>query len=397
MDLKNAFGYDQVDNAWAAKNILVNHWFPLIGMVAKENSNIYIGPVYYYMLAVAYWIFRLNPIASSVFAGVCSIFTFWVIFYVAKKLFSTEVALIAVFINTFSLPAIFFDRVQWPVDLLPAIALLIFYVLYKIVIGDIKKIIPLALLVGFAFNLHFTAIFFPVIIILTLPLFPRSKETLKYIILSLPLFLVWLVPNVVYQVQQKSTGSNFTDYLQTYYHGFHLKRMIQITGDALIQFNTYLFSDKLFPFKVVLLPLFFIIYLFKALNTERKKFAYLVFLWFIVPWIIFATYSGEISDYYFVINRFIALLIIAYFLGRIWTIKNIIPKAIVLIVLVYIAFTNVMTYLPYHDVGLTKRWENTMQTINQGQRIEFQVGVPESYLYYYYMRQKGLNPYDVKK
>lgn len=398
MDLKNPFGYDQVDNAWAAKNILVNHWFPLVGMVAKANSNIYIGPAYYYLLAIAYWIFNLNPTASAVFAGLTSIFTFWVIFYVAKKLFSTEVALIAVFINTFFLPAIFFDRVQWPVDFLPSISLLIFYVLYKITLGDIKKIIPLALLVGFAFNVHFTAIFFPIIIILALPLFPKRKETLKYMILALPLFLVWLVPNIVYQIQQKSAGSNFAAYFQTYSHGFHLRRMVQITGDALIQFNAYLFSDKLFPFKIVLLPLFFIVYLFKALNTERKKFAYLVFLWFIVPWIIFTIYSGEISDYYFAINRFIALLVIAYFFGKIWAIKNVIPKAIVLIVLVYIAFTNVMIYLPYQDVGLTKRWENAMQRINQGQRIEFQVGVPESYLYYYYMStQKGIDPYAAKK
>jgi hypothetical protein len=74
IDLKNPFGYDQVDNAWAAKNIIVNHWFPLVGMVAKGNSNIYIGPAYYYMIAVVYWIFNLNPIASAVFAGLTSIF-----------------------------------------------------------------------------------------------------------------------------------------------------------------------------------------------------------------------------------------------------------------------------------------------------------------------------------
>ena len=54
MDQKNPFGYDQVDNAWAAKNIIINHWYPLVGMVAKANSGIYIGPVYYYLIAVFY-------------------------------------------------------------------------------------------------------------------------------------------------------------------------------------------------------------------------------------------------------------------------------------------------------------------------------------------------------
>src|ERR1035437_2145726 len=65
MDIKNPFGYDQVDNAWAVKKIIVDHTLPLVGMVAKGNSNIYIGPFYYYMIAAVYWIFNLNPIRSE--------------------------------------------------------------------------------------------------------------------------------------------------------------------------------------------------------------------------------------------------------------------------------------------------------------------------------------------
>jgi 4-amino-4-deoxy-L-arabinose transferase-like glycosyltransferase len=364
-------------------------------MVAKENSSIYIGPVYYYMIAVLYWIFNLNPIASAVFAGLTSIFTFWVIFYVARKMFSAEVALIAVFINTFFLPSIFFDRVQWPVNLIPSVSLLIFYVLYKITLGDVKKIIPLALLVGFSLSVHFTSIFFPVMIVLSLPFFPKNKQTLKYLALALPLFLIWLIPNVAYQIQQGSSGSSFISYFRNYYHGFHLTRVIQLTGDALIQFNAYAFLDKLAPLKFILLPAFFLVYLYRSIKREKLIFCYLVLLWFIVPWFVFATYSGEISDYYFAINRFVALLIIAYFFGRIWTINNIVPKIAILAVLFYIAVTNLIIYLPSKDNSLAEREKKVLQQISQGRRIEFQVGVPDSYLYYYYMRQKGIDPYGI--
>ena len=51
LDIKNPFGYDQVDNAWAAMNIIVNHKFPLVGMVAKANSGVYVGPLYYYIVS----------------------------------------------------------------------------------------------------------------------------------------------------------------------------------------------------------------------------------------------------------------------------------------------------------------------------------------------------------
>ena len=50
VDKQNPFGWDQVDNAWTAKNMIINHWYPLVGMVAKQNSGFYIGPLYYYLI-----------------------------------------------------------------------------------------------------------------------------------------------------------------------------------------------------------------------------------------------------------------------------------------------------------------------------------------------------------
>lgn len=42
-EVRNIFRWDQVDNAWAAKNIIVDHKFPLLGMVARQNTGFYIG------------------------------------------------------------------------------------------------------------------------------------------------------------------------------------------------------------------------------------------------------------------------------------------------------------------------------------------------------------------
>jgi len=388
--LKFPFGYDQVDNAWAAKSILVDHRFTLVGMVAKENSGIYIGPLYYYLVALFYFLFNLNPVASNALAIFSSVLTFFTIFYVFKKLFSTEFAIIAVLINSFAFHALIFDTVQWPVQLLPAVSLIIFYLLYKVILGDAKKIMPLAVMIGVAFNLHFTAVFFLIIVVLSLPFFPRTKEALKYIFISLPLFLVFLVPNIIYSIINKSSNSHLTSYIATYYHGFHLRRLIQLLGDALIQFNPYLVIDKLAPLKIILFPLFFVIYLFKSLTTETKKFLYLIFLWFIVPWFVFATYKGEISDYYFVINRFIVLLILSYFIYLIWRTRYLVAKLGVVVVLLIYCGYGFMNYLQYKDMGLYEREAKVINKMNRGEKIGFMQGNPESYLYWYFMRQKGI-------
>ena len=75
-------------------------------------------------------------------------------------------------------------------------------------------------------------------------------------------------------------------------------------------------------------------------------------------------------------------------------IKNIVPKVALLIILIYIATTNVTSFLSHKDTGLADRERAVLQAISRGKQIGFQQGVPESYLYYYLMRQKGIIVYE---
>ncbi|MEK7502050.1 MAG: glycosyltransferase family 39 protein [Patescibacteria group bacterium] len=396
LDIKNPFGYDQVDNAWAAMNIIVNHKFPLVGMVAKANSGVYVGPLYYYIVSFFYFIFNLNPIASQAIAVFSGIFTFWMIFIIFKKLLSLEAAIIALLLNSFSFNAIMFDRVQWPVQLLPTVSLLIFHLLYKITLGDVKKIIPLSIAVGFSFSLHFTSIFFSLIILFSLPLFPRTRETLKYGFIAISILIASITPNIIYLIASKNYISN-TAYFSDAYHGFHLRRMSQLIGDALIQFDPYILLERLKPLKIILVPLFFLIYLKKNTSLEAKKICYLIALWFLVPWVIFSLYSGEISDYYFAVNRFIALLIIVYFINLVFTTKFLLGKIVIIIFILGYSINGLNTIISYKDVGLYDREKTVKKAIREGREIGFQAGVPESYVYYYLMRKKGIEVYGTNK
>jgi hypothetical protein len=113
-----------------------------------------------------------------------------------------------------------------------------------------------------------------------------------------------------------------------------------------------------------------------------------------VPWIIFSTYSGEISDYYFAMNRLISLLVISFLIYKVWEIKLMAVKVLVGFLIMAYSIYNFSLFLEHEDVGLFKRRDEVFKSIEQGKRIEFQIGVPESYLYYYYMRvQKGIEVY----
>ncbi|MBI2028390.1 MAG: hypothetical protein HYT07_02160 [Candidatus Levybacteria bacterium] len=395
IDTRSSFGFDQVNNAWAAKKIIVNHEFPLLGFQAKVNSGIYIGPFYYYLIAIVYFLTDLNPIASGIMAGVTSIFTFLTLFYITGKIFHVNAAIIAVFLNTVSFFAINFDRVQGPVNFIPLISLIIFFALYKIVTGSPKFILLLSFAFGFSLHVHITSIFFPIIILLSLPFFPRTKDMLRFTFLSIPIFLFFLFPSVLAFLQNQRYASDAISYGNTYFHGFHLKRVMQLTNDAFIQFESYFnYSDIIKYLKFILLPSFIFLYLYK--NTSRGKllFCYLVLLWFVIPWLVLSTYSGEISDYYYSSNKYVALLIIAYLVSKAFQIRNTLTKLTIIILLFSYVVFNLQSFFSSTSVdNLKDAREFVEKEIEEGRKVGFQEGVPESYLYYYFMRKRGEEVY----
>lgn len=384
------FGPDQLESSWAAKGIIVDHVFPLLGPANKLGSGIYIGPLYYYLISIFYFFTGLDPIAAGLFAGATSIFAFFVLFLVTKKLFSFDIALLAVFINTVSFSGVEFDRMQWEINFIPAISLLVLYSLYKVLSNEPKYFLLLAFALGSAFHIHFTiSVFLPIIIILSLPFVPRNKTNLKYFLISLPLFLIWLVPIGIANLNIKnSLMSNTSGYIGASFHGFHLTRFFQLFSAAFIQIESFLTFPVLRLLTYLILPLFFISYCFRKLSRSKVIFCYLALLWFIVPWIVFTTYSGQITDYYFSVNRFIGLIMISYLLMKVITLKKTYIGSFIIIFLLYYTLFNLDRFMSYRRVGLQNYKAIVRNNIKISKKIEYEFGNPYSYLYWLYTEKK---------
>jgi len=200
------------------------------------------------------------------------------------------------------------------------------------------------------------------------------------------IFLLFLVPNIIYEIQSKGGSSeSLFKYIGAYYHGFHLVRVGQLSKDAFIEFENFLLLQLKF-FSYLLLPIFLGIILTKR---EKKSFllAYLSLLWFLVPWLVFSVYSGEISNYYFSINLPIALMVIAFLSWQIFKIKRVLPKILIVSLWLYFAAVNVQNFFTTHPQGLKVQKQKVLEVISRGEKIEFKQGVPESYLYYIYTRK----------
>ncbi len=379
----NPFGWDQVDNAWAASSILVGHDYPLVGMQAKNNSGIYIGPLYYYFVAAVYAFTQLDPIASAYIALISSAIGFVTLFFVTLKIFSRSTAFVAVGIYTVSLYGILFDRIQWPVNFIMPLSLLIFYALFRVLQGKEKYVLLLTLCIGLSFHVHFTAVFYPLIVFMALPFFPRTKKMILYTLSSILLFLIFLSPVLIAMMTKKSSGGDMGTYIESNSHGFHLRRFFQLTKDAVIKFDSIIRWKELAFMKYVALPLFFLTYVIEKKNKERLLLCYLIGLWFLVPWFVFSLYKGEISDYYFSSTLPFVYIILAYLSVRIFQLKSVLFKGAIILFWVYFSYSNLTELMRYTDGGsIAQRRMNTEREIQQGKKMYYNWGVPESYLYY---------------
>lgn len=383
------FNWDQVDNAWAAKRIIVDHNLPLLGMVAKLNSGFHIGSLYYYFVAIFYWLFNLNPIASAVIAGVTSIITFLTLFFVIKSIFSYRVAVMALFIHTFSYFIIYSDRGQWPVNFIVPVSLFVFYSLYKALIDSPKFLLLLGLALGVSFQIHFTSIFYLIIILLTIPFFPRKKVTIVYGIGGIFIFLAFISPIIIAEfVNKVSESANLSSYIGQYYHGFHIRRVIQLIHDAFIEFTLILrinYVEFLAPFFITAFCFF---YLRNKVTKIHLILCYLVVLWFLIPWFVFAVYSGEISNYYFFITRPMVILILAYLTSKLFSSSHFFPKFAIICFWLYFLYINIPVFFKEEPSDYAKKVEKTKELITNGAEVKLYENIAESYLYYYYSRHK---------
>jgi hypothetical protein len=200
---------------------------------------------------------------------------------------------------------------------------------------------------------------------------------------AIPLFLIWFIPYIISGIHNNfSSVNSLTAYISTYSHGFHLVRFLQLFKDAFIEIEEIVHIDFIKYYSFLLLPLFIFLYLRGKMMKDRLVLCYLFSLWFIIPWIVFTFYSGEISDYYFTFNRPIATIILAYIIYRLLIINNYFIKAAVGIFCIYYAYINLISfYNDKYDI-LPKVRVDVDQTVKVSGVIEYGAGDPKSYLYY---------------
>ncbi|MBI2086516.1 glycosyltransferase [Candidatus Daviesbacteria bacterium] len=149
---------DEGRDGLIVKDMLVNYNFPLIGPPTSVG-NIYLGPLYYYMMAVVMFIFSLNPVAAAGMDAIIGVATVALIYYLGKIWFGKPAGLIASFLYAISPVTIIYSRSSWnpnPTPFFSTVAIWSFYQAH--ISGNFRWLILTGASLAAALQMHYLAL-----------------------------------------------------------------------------------------------------------------------------------------------------------------------------------------------------------------------------------------------
>src|SRR3990172_241851 len=114
---------DQGRDAMVVRRLLVNADPILVGP-GTSVGNMYLGPIYYYLMAPALWLANYSPVGPSVMVALFGIATIFFLWYFARRLFGAWGAGVAAFLYAVSPTVVSLSSFSWNPNIMPFFALL---------------------------------------------------------------------------------------------------------------------------------------------------------------------------------------------------------------------------------------------------------------------------------
>lgn len=197
---------DEGRDALIVREIVEGRHFPLIGPPTSVG-NIYLGPLYYYMMAVPMFIFNLNPLSAAGMNALIGVLTVYLIYILGNLWFGREAGLVSAFLYAISPVTINYSRFSWNPNSTPFFALLAILGLSKAHYSkDYRWLILTGVAAAAALQMHYLAlILIPVLAVGWIKLYARSIDKGSFFggatFLSILAFLLLMSPLLIFDLR----------------------------------------------------------------------------------------------------------------------------------------------------------------------------------------------------
>ena len=211
---------DEGRDAIIVRRFLVEFDLMLIGP-RTSIGDMYLGPLYYYLIAPALLMANLSPVGPSVMVAIIGVATIFLVFHVANVWFAkpknefpgytpSSAGWIAAFLFAISPVVIIYSRSSWNPNVMPFFSLLVVYSVWKVWYkGQYKWMIVTAICFAFILQSHYLGlILIPVIALFLFLKYisaradPREKGVyLRNALVSGLIFILLMSPLVIFDAR----------------------------------------------------------------------------------------------------------------------------------------------------------------------------------------------------
>lgn len=368
-------------------------------------GNMYLGPLYYYMMAPALFISGLNPVGPAIMVALIGILTVFLTWYVARSWFGRQTAIAAALLYAVSPIAIIYSRNSWNPNPMPFFSLISIWGTYQV--WKNKKLFWLPLIgisSAFAIQMHYLGLLllptFGLFWLLTLiEIKKKQKQTsnfVKHTLLAVLLFLFLMSPLVLFDL--KHQGMNFNA----------LKEILSAKSGVFNFGNTLSKPFTLFSFSLSSLlsgnqqPQLINTILLCSISTlyffinRRKSHVQLLLSWIMIPLLGLSLYNQPIYIHYLGIIYPALFLLSAVIITSIPKIKPSLKWFsffLVIVITAFNLFTSPAFESPNRQLQRTQTAVDLIIKESQGKPFNFGLIAKQNYdeSYRYYFENKGAN------
>lgn len=364
-------------------------------------GNMYLGPLYYYMMAPALFLSGLNPVGPAIMVALFSVLTILFTWYVARTWFGKHAAFIAAILYAVSPVAIIYGRNSWNPNPMPFFALLSVWGIHQVWQNKKYFWLPIiGLSTAFALQMHYLGL----LLLPTLGLFwlftllklkkekASTKLFTKYTIYAVLLFLFLMSPLVLFDL--KHQGMNYHAFLSLISAKsgvFNLGHLLSRPFTIYTLTQSILTGDEDMRVILTIIPAFItLIYLF--INRQKPNIKVL-FSWLIFTILGLSLYNQPIYVHYLgLIYPAVFILtgaIFAAFIKRCWLIKWI-PLVILLAIVVHCLQTSPTFGSPNRQLQRTEAAVDLIIKESKGEPFNFGLIAKQNYdeSYRYFLENK---------
>ncbi|OGM54008.1 hypothetical protein A3F62_00370 [Candidatus Woesebacteria bacterium RIFCSPHIGHO2_12_FULL_44_11] len=408
---------DEGRDAILVRRLLV-HGDPILIGPGTSIGNMYLGPLYYYLMAPALLLAAFNPVGPAVEIALLGVATIWLVWYVARVWYGKIAAGVASALYAIAPTVIIYARSSWNPNIMPFFSLLLVFSVWKFWrLRTSRWVIVTAVTFAATLQSHYLALILGPIIVLfwfltfislsvkTTEISDRAPLTkfLKNSFIGLFLFIILMSPLVIFDARHGWNNFNaikvFFSQRQTTVSARPWTALpklpdlfLQITARLLTGYNEFVAKALLVLISV---PSLLFLLLMKRVPKNETSGNFILFVWIGLALVGLGIYKQHIYDHYFGFFFAAPFLIVGALVGEVFGHLNRVGKTLSILAFLALAGVNLVAnplrFPPNRQLARSVAVAERIEELAAGEKFNFAVIAERNYegAYQYFLEKNN--------